>query len=83
MKNLEDHHVALRAFTAFLILALAAVLFILYQRFSNKVFLDGNFDVFTALAFLGGGLLLGLLYLVNKPHHTHTVKKTTKKKKKK
>lgn len=83
MKNLEDHHVALKAFTAFLIVSVAAVLFILFQRYSDKVFLDGNLEVFTVLSLIGGGLLLGLLYLVNKPHHSHTPKKKTVKRKKK
>lgn len=68
MKKSADHHVALKAFTAFLILALAAVLLIMFQNYSDKVYLDGNLQTFTILAILGGALLVGLLYFVGKPH---------------
>ena len=78
MKSLNDHHVALKAFTAFLIVALAAVLFFVYREYSDKVYYDGNLETFTILAIMAGVLLIGLLYLVNKPH---PATKSTKKKK--
>lgn len=68
MKKPADHHVALKAFAAFLIVALAAVLLIMFQNYSDKVFLDGNLEIFTILSILGGTLLIGLLYFISKPH---------------
>jgi hypothetical protein len=68
MKKSADHHTALKAFSAFLIVALGAVLLVMFDRYSDKVYLDGNLKVFTLLALLGGVLLIGLLYFVSKPH---------------
>lgn len=78
MKKSADHHVALKAFTAFLIVALAAVVLIMFQNYSDKVFLDGNLEIFTILSLLGGALLIGLLYFVSKPHNTKASKSKKK-----
>lgn len=78
MKKSADHHTALRAFSAFLIIALAAVLLVLFERYADKVYLDGNLKSFTLLALLGGVLLIGLLYFVSKPHNSKPAKKKKK-----
>lgn len=81
MKSLDEHHVALKAFIAFLIVSLAAVVFFFYNEKSYSVYQDGNLKAFTILSILGVLLLLGLLYLVSQPHHGAKASKSSKKKK--
>ena len=75
MKSLHAQHVALKAFTAFLIVSLAAVVFFFYRENSAQVAVDGNLKTFTVLALLGVLLLLGLMYLVSQPHHKPSKKR--------
>lgn len=79
MKSLEEHHVALKAFLAFLIVSLAAVVYFLYREQSMNVYQDGNFKMFTVLSVIGVLLLLGLFYLITQPHHGQKTSKAKRK----
>lgn len=80
MKSIHDHHVSLKAFALFLIVALAFVLLFFYQANVENVYGDGNLMSFTALVVVGVLLLLGLTYLVSQPHKKATKSKSKKRK---
>ena len=79
----RDHHHNAKTVTSFLIFAVAVLIFIVFYANYDSI-LQTNFQLFMTLAVVGAGLLIGLLYLVNKPHQsTKTVKAGTKSKSKK
>jgi len=79
MKNRSHRdHSAAKAFTAFMVLVLAFVMLLIFQSNQDSLLIGNGFQVYMILATLGAGLLLGLLYLVNKPHQTKSSKKKKK-----
>lgn len=73
----SSHFSALQAFTAFLIIAVAFGMLVLFRNNQEAIVESNNFQLFMAFATLGAALLLSLLYLTNKSHH-----KSSKKRKK-
>ena len=56
---------SVRAFLAFLIFALAASIFLLFVTYQQNIMANNMFYPFIILAFVGMGLLIALLFLIN------------------
>jgi hypothetical protein len=55
-----------KAIVAFMIVALAFGILVLFSNYQENIVLSGMFQSFMVLVVIGMGMLLGLLYLVNK-----------------
>lgn len=79
---MDKNHSAAKHFVSFIIVALIAVVFLTFWNNKENIFDNGSQEQFAVLAIVGGGFLVGLLYLVNKPQEVKISKKSSKKKKK-
>lgn len=85
-QHYSTHHETAKHAIAFFIVLVAFSMLAIFYNYSDQIIASNQFYVFMTLATVGGGLLIGLLYLVNKPHQAHktaTHKTVSKKKKKK
>lgn len=73
--KLHDHHSTAKAVIAFLILFIALGVLLIFKMNAESVIQAGNFTFFMFIATAGMALLVGLLYLVNKPHSSGKRKK--------
>jgi hypothetical protein len=76
---------SIKAIISLLIVLLAFGIFLLFYNYQQSLLSAENFYPFILLTFVGMGLLLALLFLVNKQHHVIVVKSSknpTKKKRK-
>ena len=64
----DKNHSAAKHFTSFIIVALIAGVFLTFWHNQDNLFDNGAQQQFAILSILAGAFLLGLLYLVNKPH---------------
>ena len=55
-----------KAVMALMIMAMAFGILLLFRNYKESVIMAGMFQTFIVLVFTGMGMLLGLLYLVNK-----------------
>lgn len=65
---------SVKAIISLLIVLMAFAIFLLFYNYQQDLMTSQNFYPFMILTFVGMGLLIALLFLVNKPHHTKTVK---------
>lgn len=79
----HENHSTAKAVVALLIVLIAFTILVLFKLNEANIYMTNSFTPFMTLTVIGMALLVGLLYLVNKPHVTHTKSKATKKKKKK
>ncbi len=70
-ENHGKHISTIQAFIAFLIAAIASGILLLFTTYKDAIVASQNFQLFMVLASIGFALLLVLLFLVNKAHHTH------------
>jgi hypothetical protein len=88
MKKSSVHdHDTLRAFLAFMIVAVAAGVFFLFNTYSENIMQPDNFPTFMISVTTAMGLMVYLMYLVNKPCKERkavvkSLSKASKKKKK-
>lgn len=75
---MDKNHSAAKNFIAFIIVALIAVVFLTFWNYQDSIFANGSQQQFAILSILGGVFLIGLLYLVNKPHASKSSKKKKK-----
>ena len=66
MAKQTNHLDAAKSVIALLIICLMARVFFLFYQNSDELLQSNQFPEFMTLAVVGGGLLIGLLYLVNK-----------------
>jgi len=78
---MDNNHAAAKNFISFIIVALIAVVFLTFWNNQENIFDNGAQEQFAVLAIIGGGFLVGLLYLVNKPNAVKVSKSSKKKKK--
>jgi len=85
MKHKEHHYANAKAVIAILILAIAFVVFYKFVTNATYLYQDPNaLQNYVIFAIVGGGFLVGLLYLTSQTSHKAPAKtKTTKSKKKK
>ena len=67
MLKKSDPHSSAKAVIAFLIVALAFTVMVVFYKNRIAILESGNLRSFVFLVFLGCSLLLTLLFLVNKP----------------
>lgn len=71
----DNHHAkhisALQAFIAFLVVAVACGMLLLFTTYKDSIIASQNFQLFMVLVVAGSALLLTLLFLVNKPDYKH------------
>lgn len=65
----EKHFSALKAFVAFLVIAVSCSVLLLFTSYKESIIASGNFHLFITLTTGVSALLLTLLYLVNKSQH--------------
>lgn len=70
----DDHHQNAKTVASLAILCVAFVLLLMFNYHSENIIEGNNFKLFMTLAIVGAGLLVSLLYLINKPH-TSSVKR--------
>ena len=75
-----------KAIISLLIVLMAFSVLLLFYNYQENLMTQDNFYPFMILTFVGMGLLLGLLFLVNKQHHpvkavkaAHSVSKSSRK----
>ena len=78
---MDMNHSAAKHFVSFIIVALIAVVFLTFWMNQDSIFDNGSQQQYAVLAIVGGGFLVGLLYLVNKPHEVRASKSSKKKRK--
>jgi tetrahydromethanopterin S-methyltransferase subunit E len=78
---MDQHHSAAKHFISFIIVALIAVVFLIFWTNQDSIFASGSQQQFVVLSIVAAGFLVGLLYLVNKPHEAKAHKSSKKKKK--
>lgn len=79
--NMHEPLSTLKALMAFVVLLVAFALFAMYMMNGPLMAEAGQLTSFKALAIIEGGLLLTLLYLVNKTEHSVKSKSKSKRRK--
>ena len=75
MLKKSDPQSSAKAVAAFLIIALAFTVMVVFYKNRITILESGNLKPFVFLVFLGSSLLLTLLFLVNKPLASKTKRK--------
>ena len=67
----SSHYDTARLVIAFMIVALASSMFLIFYQNQDAIMDNNQFPTFISLATIGAGLLIGLFYLINNPQQSH------------